>query len=334
MICNIVSERLYRQQAFWYVVYEWEDIFSQEFELICKKNSFQQFLRKAETFLLYRQSSFFRYVLHKITSSSFGFDEKKCNFVFIMNSNEYRLYTKKDYIPIFLDFYASDVDEIIKATEKLPLFYVTSYDVFKIMKQKGCKNVKYIPLSISDKYVNSEENKKTIDVIQFGRKNKILHEYMLKYCDSHKDVNYVYQTDGEKLTYYSTQNGDIGTFETRAEYFDLMSQCKVSLVSSPAVDGGRDFGEGIDFITPRFYESAANYCYMVGRYTENDETRNLKISTVCDNIKDYQQFEQCLDRYLSDDEFLKKREYEEFLENNKTSKRVETIKNDLRKLDR
>jgi hypothetical protein len=72
---------------------------------------------------------------------------------------------------------------------------------------------------------------------------------------------------------------------------------------------------------------------MVGRYTENDEVENLKIATVCDNVKDYQQFQQCLDRYLSSNEFLKKQEYREFLEKNKTSKRVEAIKHDLNMFD-
>jgi hypothetical protein len=228
-----------------------------------------------------------------------------------------------------LDFPSYLIDEIIIAAKKIPLFYVTCYDIYKEMIKRNCKNVKYIPLSISDKYYLKKVPSKTIDVIQFGRKNELLHNYMLRYCESHQGIDYVYQKDKNSLAYFSTQKGDLGCFDTRKEYFELLSKCKVSLVSSPAIDGTRDFGNGIDFITPRFYESAVNYCFMVGRYTENEESEMLKINSICDNIKNYEEFEKCMDKYLGSDEFFKKNEFEKFLERNITSIRCQTILDDI-----
>lgn len=143
------------------------------------------------------------------------------------------------------------------------------------------------------------------------------------------DVDYIYQKAEKKLTYYSTKNGDLGSFDERKMYFELLAKCKVSLVSSPVIDGTRDFGRGIDFITPKFYESAVNYCYMLGRYTENEEAEMLKIASVCNNIKNYKQFEKWLDEYLVSTNFLKKQEFEDFLKNNMTRVRCETIRSDI-----
>lgn len=110
-------------------------------------------------------------------------------------------------------------------------------------------------------------------MIQFGRKNPVLHSYMLKYCKLYPNVEYVYQTSDGSLTYTSTTRGNIGKFDNRPEYMQMIAKSKVSLVSTLGIDKSKNMG-GIDFFTPRFYESAAYYCHLIGRYTMNDEEIN------------------------------------------------------------
>ena len=327
MKVSIISEREYNNAAYWHVVHEWEDVFSEYFELTCISNKLIIFKRKLKDYCHNRRPNLFNKIF--INSKSFKFNGKAIKLGFVMNAKSYKLYTQKNFIPIFLDFTCSEIDKIVDATKSLPFFYVTCYALYEEILNRKCDNVRYIPLSISDKYYSAEIPEKRVDVIQFGRKNEVLHNFMLEYCSKHPEVEYVYQSDGVKLTYVSTQRGDLGSVETRKEHLQFMSECKVSLVSSPAVDGTRSFGEGIDFISPRFYESAVNYCYMLGRYTENEEANILQVSSVCENVKSYEQFESCLDAYLGVEEFSKKQEFNDFLKKNLTSERCKKIKADI-----
>lgn len=327
MKISIVSERQYSKFAYWDVVYEWEDVFAEYFEYKEITGKVNLVVRKIKDTCLHKYPKLFNFLF--LGTRKFRCDGKSINLSFVMNANSYRLYTQKNNIPIFLDFPYSAIDDIIIATEKIPVFFVTCYDIYKEMLKRNCKNVRFIPLSISDKYYSKQIPTKEIDVIQFGRKNETLHNYMLEYCKTHNNVDYVYQKDGQQLTYFSTQKGDLGRFDTRKAYFEFMSKCKVSLVSSPAIEGKRNFGPGVDFITPRFYESAVNYCYMLGRYTENEEANILNIASVCENIKSYEQFEECLDKYLESKEFSKKTVYDEFIEKNITSERCKVIKEQI-----
>lgn len=155
----------------------------------------------------------------------------------------------------------------------------------------------------------------------------------LEYCKKRCGTEYVYQTEDGSLTYVSTTRGNLGKFDHREEYFQLMSSCRVSLVSSPGIDHFRDFG-GIDFITPRFYESAVNYCYMIGRYTDNEESRSIGITNVCPCIENYSEFETLLENYLNKKTFEPKEVFDEFIKMNVTSERakmiMETVKENVR----
>lgn len=329
MKTKIVTERIYNKAAYWHVVHEWEDVFSETFELEYIDNKVIIFVRKVKEFLFFRFPKIFKLLFPN--TKKFKNNGKEVKLCFVMDAICYRLYTQKNIVPIFLDFSGDMVEEIISATKDIPFFYVTCYAIYNQLVDKKCENVRFVPLSISDKYCSEIIPHKTVDVIQFGRKNDVLHKYMLKYCEEHPTVEYIYQTDGAELTYFSTQKGDIGKYDERKKYFELLSSCKVSLVSSPAVDGTRKFGQGVDFITPRFYESVANFCYMLGRYTENEESKMLNLSSVCENIRDYEQFEKLLDEFLNSSVFTKKSEYVEFLKSNSTSKRCEKIASDIGK---
>lgn len=129
-----------------------------------------------------------------------------------------------------------------------------------------------MPLSVSDKHYapNFERYHKTIDVIQFGRRDPILHEYMLRYSAEHKDVDYVYSVSGGKRSeYLSTIRGTIGSISGRDSFIQTLASAKISLVSSPGMDENQPITYGVSFPTPRFYESAILGCALIGRYPDN-----------------------------------------------------------------
>ena len=259
---QIMTERSYQNWPSWGVVYEWEDVMADvlDAELLDLHTGFFGKAARAVR-KVYRKSGL---------KGHFSYDSRRpVRLVWVMDARIYKEYTYPNFIPIFLDFSIDMVDEIFEATKNLPFFWVTCISIYEKLKEKTTK-VHYIPLSISDKWISQTVKVKDIDVIQFGRKNAILHEYMLNYCKSHPNVEYVFQTSDGSLTYTSTIRGNMGRFDTRVEYMKMISRSRVSLVSTPAIDSGKDFG-GIDFFTPRFYESAAQYCHLIGRYTDNSD---------------------------------------------------------------
>ena len=218
---------------------------------------------------------------------------------------------------------------IAKKTKLLPFFFVTSVDIYDLLKNYGAKNVIYLPLSISDMYFSDIVPTKKIDVIQFGRKNPVLHGWMMEYVTAHPEVEYVYQSNNGSLTYISTTRGNLGKFDERKEYIDLLKSCRISLVSTPGMDKSRtDFGN-VDFFTPRFFESAAFYCHMIGRYAENNEADFLKIHSVCFNVKTKVEFFDSMDKMLKLPNEINVCKYKEFLDSNFTSKRADLIKTAL-----
>lgn len=327
MKVNVLSERSYRRWPSFDVVFEWEDIIAPVLKaqiITFEGGLLGKVIRRLKKYWLkMNQRANSKYRITNIT---------ECKLFWEMAANDYRTLPTKNIIPIFLDFPVSMVDPIIEATSSLPVFFVTCKDIYNMLIQKGVKNVRFMPLSISNKYFTEEIPDKTVDVIQFGRKNSVLHEYMLKYCEVHPDVDYVYQSGDGTLTYESTTRGNVGKFDTRNEYVDMIKSCRVSLVSTPGCDKGRsgEFGN-IDFVTPRFFESAAFYCHMIGRYTENDETEELRLGEVCPNVKSYKEFEKLMDLYLGtlDWDWTAQRDW---TKRNLTSERAKFIQEEIGRL--
>lgn len=317
---NIISERNYQHWPSYHVVYEWEDILAQQgFNLVLQKNGlFNKAYRRINR------------ILRNKAKSEFKVNGKEYNIRWVMNAGGYKEYAKINTIPIFLDFPVNMVNEITNATDKLPFFWVTCMDIYEKLKKTGANNAYFIPLSISDKYWTGVIPKKTVDVVQVGRKNPKLHEYMLKYCKKRPEIEYVYQSEDGQLAYISTIRGNLGKFDHREEYLQLLSSSRISLVSSPGKDSSRDFG-GIDFITPRFYESAVYYCHMIGRYTKNKESRYIGINKVCPCVENYTEFETILEHYLNKKLFDEKELFDEFIKMNVTTERGKSIMKIIRK---
>ena len=323
MSCSIITKRKYETWPSWYVVYEWEDILSKKLGMDLEFSDGRS--------LEYRiQRKWKRIVFKYFHRISFGkVDVQNMRLAFIMNANDYYLYVDRNVIPIFLDFPEKMISVIAEKTKNLPFFFVTALEICDLLKAHGSKNVIYMPISISDMYFSEVIPKKTIDVIQFGRKNPVLHEWMMEYVTEHPDVEYVYQSNNGSLTYISTTRGNLGKFDKRNEYVELLKSCRISLVSTPGMDKSRtDFGN-VDFFTPRFFESAAFYCHMLGRYIENQEADFLNIYDICPNVKTKQEFFDNVDKLLKISNDVNVDKYKAFLHSNLTSKRADLIKGAL-----
>lgn len=252
-----------------------------------------------------------------------------CYIMFVIESKEYN---NTNCLPIFIDvWFDHEIDTIIRTTKTLKLFYVTSRDVFNRIKAKAPEsNVHYMPLSISDKYYSRDFAKyrdKNIDVIQIARKNPVLHEYMLRYVNEHSEIEYVYKN--EDNIYISTKRGIIGKLPTRESYMNLVASAKVNLVGCSGIDNARNYTFGIQFPTPRFYESAIVGCALIGRYPENQEFTELKMNRYCPNITSYDQFVECLEKALAQTPEEVYAQNHEFIINSLTSSRAKQIQEDL-----
>lgn len=321
MSIDIFSPRAFEHSPSWSVVYEWEDVIADCLHW--------------EISPLYKTGKFGRKLRGGVRRTNICYDhfpaynKGKWHLTWVMNAKDYRLYTRHGIIPIFLDFHSDMVQVIAEVTKCLPVYWVTSYHIYELLKEVRSNNVQYMPVSISDKYIQNVVPKKTVDVIQFGRLNPILHKFMLDYCSRNPNVEYVYHTYDGSMEYVSTKRGIIGRFEKREEYMKLLSSCKVSLVSTPGMDKGpnnvRDFGTN-DFVTPRFFESAVFYSHMIGRYSDIKETEMLKIPSVCCNVRLQEEFDNELDKALNTDCAVNLERYKQYLTENVTSVRAESIK--------
>ena len=319
---KIISRRFTDEATYWQTVYEWEDIFAEELDLEinkscnrihpAKKDLFTRIVRKLFRIIYERRSFTYANLL---------------NLAFIMVPEESWYYKLDHVIPIYLDVDSWKIDKIKRDTRKLPLFFVTSKKIHEMINQDNCF---FIPLSVSDKYYDKKWalSKRDIDVVYTGRRNKLLHSYMLDYCKSHPNCNYVYigKSDDEGNAVYVSVNGDVyGSFRERSDYIGLLRNSKISLVSVHDSDTVREDQEN-DFFTPRFYESAVCYCHMIGCYVENMEAGIIGIKDICHNVKSYDSFAEQIDRFLVTDNKVNAERYDSFIKSNLTSKRTLQIK--------
>lgn len=263
-----------------------------------------------------------------------------------MGVGDLSILPKHNTLPIFIDVFTDDsIRRIISQLKDFKLFYVTSRDIFNRIKARSPKiNVQYIPMSVSERYYSHNfmnYRVKPIDVIQIGRRNSVLHEYMLRYAGEHRNIDYVYSDNGSNIrnNYISTLRGNLGQILGREEFIRFLASAKVSLLSSPGIDDSRKLNMDdnmtrkeyltLDYPTARFYESAILGCALIGRYPNNQEFCEFNMSRYCPNITSYEQFTQCLERALAQTPEELYAQNHDFIINSLTSKRAEQIKHDL-----
>ena len=326
MHIDILSERKHNQWASQQVIYEWEDDISRELNWPIRSmwrfGNVSKYCRKINCKFISKNS--------KKRQFEYSPQNSTYHLYFVMNASRYEEFVFENAIPIFMDFSEDMLQQIRYATEKCPVFWVTCKHIYDGLKAIGASNVRYMPFSISTSLQHIQQRPKTIDVIQIGRKNEYLHKWMLDYCEQNPSVEYVYHNIGKNsLGYISTTRGNIGEIVSRESYIELLSQSKVSIVSSPGADGSSRFGN-IDFITPRFYESAALKFHLIGRYSDMEEVKITGLDRICPNIRSQDEFNQTIARYLMEyDVDMVWRKSKEFISNNLILNRINEIKESI-----
>ena len=255
----------------------------------------------------------------------------------LMEVPEMSAFINTNSLLVFTDVWDMNINYVIRYARRHNLFYVTSRYVFNRIKTIcPSSRVLYMPLSVSDMYYSYNFEKyhgKNVDVVQFGRKDPLLHEYMLRYADEHKNIDYVYSSERRGSEYVSTLRGNVGCIESRDNFISVLSSAKISLVSSPGMYKDFDAHKyGCCFATPRFYESAVLGCALIGRYPDNEEFRELNMSRYCPNITSYEQFCEALEHALAQTPEELYAQNHDFIINSLTSKRAEQIQSDLEAL--
>jgi hypothetical protein len=236
-------------------------------------------------------------------------------------------------IPVVMDLWANDIPEFIQYIKKFRFFFVTSLEAFLALKSMGIQHVAYLPYSVPDIYVTNAVPRKDIDIIQFGRTNPLLDSYMKIFLNKFPETNYVTTRHytNNRIYFHSTRDGMLFESDSRGRFMNMLSRSTISLVSTPGMDGSRETG-GYNTVSPRFYESIAGCCRLIGRFPQNEEFEALGMGAIAERVDSYEQFEWLLLKYIGKP-FEKLGQYLEYLSKNTTSQRVPLIVNALDKLN-
>lgn len=300
----LISLRKCNTQFYNTVMYEWEDDIQKKGIKIILRNKYTKLFW---LFILYLKKD--RPMIRQFSCVKKRAQNK---LAFLMFVPQYSQFYPERIIPIFVDTRDNTFSLLIESIKNINTAIITNRSALERAKKiYPEKHLYSIPLWCSDKWALSTPPSKSIDVLQIGRKNNKLHSWMLEYAMSHQKVEYIYKDDLSN-NYISTKRGDIGPLDSRDGYMRMLRAAKVCLVSSPLVDSEME----LDFITPRVYEAAMSYCYMLGRFTINAEFKEIGLNRVVDLIDSYNLFETRLTEYLQTNEFVKLKEYNEFIGDN------------------
>lgn len=336
---KILSAREWNKNPSLQVVYEWEDIIAStcdiELDLVTQSHVNNNFNKPIYIYLqkLIRHSFFKKYI-----DSAFNFYKRKKQlyvafYLYPLPVVNHYLH-QDNFIIILLDCFEDVINLVPGYFSNTKLLFVTNLEVYNRLTTSSISaKIRYVPLSISDKYYSDKVPEKSIDVLQIGRQNPVLHNWMLEYIKKHPETEYVYASiENNKHSYYSTTKGFLGPVDGRGNFMDFLGSAKVVLLSSPGIDGGEKRTGGFNPVTPRFYESAVKYCYMVGRYPENGEDFNYnKINSVCKNADSYLEFENYVSEMLATP-FNQQEKYQKFIKKHLTSATAKIIQAEVEKL--
>ena len=258
-------------------------------------------------------------------------------FIFstMMTPDYHRLYLNKtNVIPYIIDYWKRYDALFEKHFAHFPVVYISGLEVYEYLKAKRTKvKIKHLPLSISDRYLSlfEEQVNKDIDIINVGRKNKVMDEYIQQYLLKYPNTNYVHREmeNGENI-YYSSIHGRLGTLTAREDLLKILSRSKIAIVTSPGLDGGEQRTGGFNPVTPRVFEAAIGKCYMIGKYEKNSEYYSFGLDKLVEMPNSYIEFETMVQDKLKTP-FNRTDDYAAFLKANLNSVRIAQLKRDLEK---
>lgn len=304
----IVSNRGCSDWPSWLMVYEWEDILARE--LGTRVIDYDEWERTRDA-----------------ARSDYGYE--LC-IVMLPDSLD-RFPCHGRFVPVVMDVWRKDLESFIRQIERLELVFVTSLEAFRILQDRGCGQVAYLPYSFPDQYLLEELPEKDVDIIQFGRTNPVLDNYMRQLLQRFPDLNYVTTVHHQgTLFFHSSRFGLLEASDTRDRFMAMLRRSTISLVSTAGMDGSRDTG-GFDPVSPRFYESIGCFCRLIGRFPETEEFELLGLNTIAERVDSYQQFERLVSGYFGQ-AFDRKQEYQAFLRQHTTGARAVLLENALHRV--
>lgn len=222
------------------------------------------------------------------------------DLIFLQLAAELRYYAHNpQLIPIVMDLWRDDFDDFAIHAASFPLVFVCNVQAFQELAPR-LDNLRYLPFTLADQYFNQPLPPKDIDIIQYGRRNPLLDTFMTCLLEKHPDIHYVTTEafeDEKKVRIYSNKLGCIGESDSRSRFMDIVFRSRISLVSTVGMDDSRDTG-GIDPVSPRFIESLAAGCHLVGRIPDAEEFAATGIGRLCHHVETYPQFESTVLRLL------------------------------------
>jgi hypothetical protein len=313
------------QPYYWDIVFEWEDQLSKslnipllnvgtQYDKIYKPSFLKKILNRLNAYQVYDS------LLKKPEGYYLAFH--------IGPPGVYSFHSARNVIPIIIDFWKHENLKRLQSVFSLSTcVFITSREVYHyLLSQRVRLPIKHLALSLPDKYLQTIGGERDIDVIQIGRSNNTLESYMHQFLNEHAGVHYVYARKGATgLVIHSNQHGDWGQFKSREDFISLLRRSKVSLVSAPGLDDDQVRTGGFSPVTPRFLESAACGCGMIGIYPDNDDFKYYKIDDICVSVRHYHEFKEKLMDLLSKENFS----YDTFLQQHVTSRRAEELKKEL-----
>lgn len=304
----IVSNRGHSDWPSWQMVYEWEDILSKSLDAEIMGYDAWELSRAEEG-----HTGGYELCFLQLAST---LDRFPCHGRFV---------------PVVMDVWRKDIEHFIQQIAQLELVFVTSLEAFRILQDRGCRQVAYLPYSFPDQYLLEELPEKDVDIIQFGRTNPVLDDYMQQLLQRFPDLNYVTTVHHQgTLFFHSSRFGLLEASDTRSRFMAMLRRSTISLVSTAGMDGSRDTG-GFDPVSPRFYESIGCFCRLIGRFPETEEFELLGLNTIAERVDSYQQFEGLVSGYLGQ-AFDRKQEYQTFIRQHTTSSRAVLLENALHRV--
>lgn len=316
-----ISSSTYQASSF-DTVYEWEKIISEELYLkIEKQNKIVDWINR-QIELRLKARDFFHFFLPKRTSLSLLFImtvgvDKKCRLT-------------KNTIPVIIDFWLKDEQLILfyENFKHCPLVLITSAEVYQFLKDHNCPlNIAHWPLSLPDRLKLDPDAvfDKKWDLALLGRTNPFFLRMLEQYCEKHPDFEYVLGSNNIDNRYFYTNKGkNVGNAIGREAYIKMLYATKISFYTTPGLDEAKTETNFFNQVTPRFLELLAGGCLVMAHYPKNADTDYYQLETICEDIDNYEKFENKLESYRK---IIKVpiKQYSEYLSNHYTSARISLL---------